>query len=274
MTDENRKSSGNNPGRDRENHQQLYHWIYSFGFCILFSLVDVWFFWPENHLGALLTLAGAFGLTEIYEMRVFGIRWIFVSIAVIITFIAAIGTYAVVGPVHPPERQVTELLEPGEGPAPPNGCDNSPIPIPPNSIKLLIGDNALVKSGMGRLTAIKIGQCEALGVERKPDGVGFSFGIYDDAGKMIAKVDNNKIDALTNEHNSLSRDGDLSTIRINNNGIEVFYAHYWNKDTLQVRGIFRCPGSRPLRVEDDKPIPGFIMHRMCVVDSQVGFQLW
>jgi hypothetical protein len=52
------------------------------------------------------------------------------------------------------DQEVHGRLQPGNEPTPPNACSGSPGAEP---MKVLIGGNAFVKDGFGKLTALKVG---------------------------------------------------------------------------------------------------------------------
>jgi hypothetical protein len=59
-------------------------------------------------------------------------------------------------PIPFADEEVHGELRPANDPTPPNGCNAFPFPIPPNTIKILIGDNAAAISGLGKTIALEI----------------------------------------------------------------------------------------------------------------------
>jgi hypothetical protein len=106
-------------------------------------------------------------------------------------------------PTLPPipfaDEEVHGELKPANDPTPPTGCDAFPFPIPPDTITILIGDNAAAISGLGKTIALEIGSCEAASIERTPDGVFFNANLVDSDGNQVVKILRNKVDALMGE---------------------------------------------------------------------------
>ena len=198
--------------------------------------------------------------------------------------------YAIVGGVRVPEVEITGLLEPGNDPTPPNGCDPRPnlppeMRLPPDALKVLIGDNGIAHSGMGRFTALRIGQCDVLGMERTSAGIGVYADLFDADGRHIAAVTNNALHVLTGETISMSRRGDLSTLVVTkagwpwwiswllgNGDAELLYVHYLNPTTVQARGIFGCSMHKLITVTDGQPVPGIFMHHGCLA-ARIGISV-
>jgi len=143
--------------------------------------------------------------------------------------------------------------------------------IPSDALKILIGDNAFILNGMSKLTAIKVGICEVLSIERTPAGVSVGADLYDSDGKLVARIADGKLDVLTGDNVRSTRNGDLSNIIITDRGgNEMLFVRYLNSTTVQARGIFSCPGHKPVVVKDQQPIPGLIMRGMCAVGVRYG----
>jgi hypothetical protein len=90
------------------------------------------------------------------------------------------------------DQPVHGQLKPANDPTPPNGCG----PQPPDVFKVLIGDNAIGMSGYGKFTALQIGSCEAVSMERTPDGVYLNAQLVDTDENKVVQILRNKIDAL------------------------------------------------------------------------------
>ena len=125
MTEDRGADSGGKSDNNHNNHKDLYHWVYVFGTTVFVGVADFMFFWPENHLSALLVLAAWLGLVAIYELHTRKMRPWGIALVVICLFGFAVITYAIVGPIQIPEIEVTGTLQPGNAPTPPNGCDRS-----------------------------------------------------------------------------------------------------------------------------------------------------
>jgi hypothetical protein len=286
---------GNNAQDNAENHaghkgddgmsaeKNLHAWE-TVGY-LFFFIVDALFFWFENHLLALLIGGGAI-IFILWRVLPLG-HWLF-SIAVVTVLVPVL--YAAIGPILAPETEVIGLLQPGNSPTPPNGCDHAPpeAKLAADTLKVLIGDNAIAKIGPGRFTALQIGECKVLGMDRTPNGVGIFADLYGRDGKLIAKIAENSIHVLTGERVHMSRGGDLSTLIITtpdddlptllrwllgSEDIELLRVKFLNATTIQATGLFGCPGHLPVLVTDQQPVPGVFMSGSCFAAAGVGIRV-
>jgi hypothetical protein len=169
------------------------------------------------------------------------------------------------------DTEVYGSLKPANLPTPKNGCDGR---IAADAIKIILGDNGIVREGFGSLVALGIKACHALVMERRPDGVFINASLYDPQGQRVLSIRDNKITALNGENYIArqSRDGSRLTIR-NNRQAELFYVRFLNPTTVQARGFFGCEGGPIVHVQDGQPIPGFFMTNSCMANAAVGIQI-
>ena len=172
------------------------------------------------------------------------------------------------------DEEVQGELKPANDPTSSNGCDAFPFPIPPDTIKILIGDNAAAMSGLGKTTALEIGSCEAASIERTPDGVFFNASLVDSDGNRVVRILRNKIGALNGETYTTRQSRDQGSLTVTNKkGDVLFYARYLNKETVRIRGFFGCGGRSPVKVVDDQPIPGLVSFGGCCLNCKAGFHM-
>jgi hypothetical protein len=256
---------GETPKSGRFDDKKLNHLVYVAGITLLTGVVNFVFLWPVSHLGALLIFALWLSFIAIYELRNFPSALI---VTVPVLFLSAFVVNYFVPP--PADVEVVGTLEPGAQPTPPNGCDGTPLGL--DALKILIGDNVVVLSGLGRVNAIKVGNCPVLSFERTAAGVSPIVDLYDAAGNKIAEVRNGGYHAFSGGAHFVDRRGDLSTLAItDSSGHELLFSRYLNPTALQARGIFGCPGHRPVVVKDSEPVPGISMTGACIVGFRTGF---
>lgn len=240
----------------------------------IFAAHDVW---PESH--GLALFSGAIGTCAVLLIECPLRLW--AAISAMICAAAGIA-YLIVGAPRVPDVEVIGTLQPGNDPTPPNGCDVSPLgtyPIGtpqyhPDSIKVLVGGNAIAASGMGKFTVLQIGRCNVLSLERTPLGMDVYADLYDADGRLIARINNNQTDVLTGDNVRLSRAGDLSTFVVTNEaGDELLYVRFMNPTTIKARGIFGCPDHALVTVKDNEPMPGFFMRNSCIIGNGVGIAI-
>jgi hypothetical protein len=261
-------NNGNTGDGNEARDKKLYHYVYVVGFSILAGvIVDYLFLWPENHLAALLVAAAGLSLITVYEFRN-SRKGLNVTLPVLLIVGAFIANFLI---PPPPDIEVSGSLQAGNEPTPPNGCDKRPPgfeQISPDALKILVGDNAIVLTGMGKTSVIQIGQCRPLSVERSPSGVSFNADLYDANGKLIARLADGRLSILTSDRVHWSHNGDLTNLTVTDgNGTELLYIRYLNPTTIQARGIFGCPGHTRVVVRDSEPIAGSLTHNGCFVDD-------
>jgi hypothetical protein len=170
------------------------------------------------------------------------------------------------------DEEVQGELKPANDPTPPNGCDA--LPMPPHTIKILIGDNAAAMSGLGKTTALEIGSCEAASMERTLDGVFFNANLVDSDDNQVVRILRNKMDALNGERYKTRQSRDQGSLTVTNKkGDVLFYARYLNKETVRIRGFFGCGGRSPVKVVDDQPIPGVVSFGGCCLNCKAMFHM-
>jgi hypothetical protein len=177
-------------------------------------------------------------------------------------------------PIPFADEEVQGELKPANDPTPPNGCDASPFPIPPDTIKILIGDNAAAMSGLGKTIALEIGSCEAASIERTPDGVFFNANLVDSDGNQVVRILRNKVDALNGETYTTRQSRDRGSITVTNKiGDVLFYARYLNKETVRISGFFGCGGRPPVKVVGNQHIQGILMSGSCCLNCKASFHM-
>ena len=228
---------------------------------VFFVLFDVHDTWPWSPLAAVcigvpVTIAALYlevFATEAISFHIFLISSMVVLIAGIIVYLFAPWS-------GPPEVEVIGTLQPGNDPTPPNSCDHAPAgAVAPEALKILIASNGYFRNGFGKIIAIEIGKdpnaCQVLTMERTPVGIAVGAELYGEKGQLIARIRNGEFHAISGEHSYVERQGDLSTLIVKSRMTrflfltiekEILYVRYLNPTTIQARGIFGCPGHKPV----------------------------
>jgi hypothetical protein len=271
----------------------------------VFIFADAETLWPISHLGALLLfLVGTLGLLlydgEFSEKQIAAIMALCVAGSIVIYWRYPIDTVQNF-PMSPPsivtvpiptspispgvprtfegtpgipfeDTEVRGVLRPANEPTPPNGCDGRQISA--DSLKILIGDNAVAHEGMGSFTAVGIRDCDALSMERRPDGIFVNASLYDRENGAVVTIRDNKITALNGANYSARQSRDESRLTIRNaQGAELFYVRFLNPTTIQFRGFLGCSGNAVVWVRENQPVPGFFMTNSCMANSEVGIHI-
>jgi hypothetical protein len=181
----------------------------------------------------------------------------------------------------PTEKSIPISDEPAYGaliaaadPTPPNACDSHANRIPPDTIKVLLGDNVFGISNYGRYSILRIDDCEAVSLERTRNGIFFNAQLQDDDDNQVVRIVKNKIEALSgsNYHSAQSTDRASITV-MNKNGIELFYARFLNPATIVVRGFLGCSHRQSIVAEDGMSVPGIFISKSCSINAGNGIQI-
>jgi hypothetical protein len=219
---------------NKDNHSRsVAYRIAEFGLYTIFVLGDVHAFWGDHRILALVVAVIGLGFLLIIDK---GFSPKTITRTLIGASILAIAMYFIVPKEVRPEIEVSGSLIPGSEPTPRNAGDRSPFPA--DAMRILIGDNAGVRTKPGKFTAVQIGNCPVLSMERTADKISVSVDLYDDNGKLIATTKTGEIHAITGENVRLRRGGDLSTLFIEDGaGKELLYVRYLNPTTVAARGF-------------------------------------
>jgi hypothetical protein len=247
----------------------------------VYLVVDVVDMWPKSHFLCLfLAFCGVLGILLFDGMfenafpikRIAVIGAITVAACTIIYFIAPlIADIPVIPKPKVPEVEVIGTLQPGTEPIPSNDVCSM---AKPDALRILIGDNTIARDIPGKFIALKIGRCDVVSMKRTSQGVSVDADLYDGDGKLIARIRNKEIKALSGEKSSVERGGDLSTLIIKDEtGRETLFMRYLNTTTIRVRGIFGCPGHKTVIVKDDETVPGMFMSKSCLLNNGVAIAI-
>jgi hypothetical protein len=234
----------------------------------LYLVIDAVHLWPHSHFFALL--AAIVGLIALLLLDGgFSKKQIAVLTSTMCAGCIAVYFFAPAEAV--PEIEISGTLLPGSEPTPRNSCERSSLPA--DTLRILIGTNTMALTQSGKITAIQIGSCNVLSMERVANKISVGVDLYDAKGKLIATTRNGEIHAITGENVRIRRDGDLSALIIEDGANnELLYVKYLNRNTVKARGVFGCPGHRLLTVRDNSSIAGGTIRGNCSVDSAVFLQ--
>jgi hypothetical protein len=165
---------------------------------------------------------------------------------------------------------VAGKLFPANGPTPPNSCDRrSPDEIPKDAALLIAGPSASFMSFAGKVTALQLGNCPMVRVQRAGDGLLIDANVFDASGKLVGYIGDNYYQAVDGNKSYADRRGDLSTLAIvGDSGKELFYIRYINLTTIRIRGTFACQQSQAKEITiTDSSIAGSANTRLCILGT-------
>lgn len=164
------------------------------------------------------------------------------------------------------------ILKPANHPTPESGCDH--MLLPETATKIIFGSSGTAITGFRKMTVLKIDDCEALAVERTPDGIFLNAEVNDGSGVPPAKIVNNRIIAYDGEYYSSKQSADSSLIVVKNTSGDVLLeANFLNQNAIKINGVFGCAGKKSIIVKDNEPVPGFIMRNSCFANPSVAFSV-
>lgn len=216
----------------------------------VFIVADAEGVWPHSHFLAIVVFVGGTIGPALYDGGFTNIQMVIISISALALSLCAHLMFS-----YPkiPDIEITGTLQPANDPTPSNACGDNPEAQGPSALRILMGGNTFVLIGMGRFTAVEIGTCPTLVMERTAKGIGVNADLYNNDGKLIARIFNNQLSAISGEASSVERNGDLSTIIVKDkDGKELLYVRYLNPTTVRARGVFGCQGRSPVVIDDNR----------------------
>ena len=170
------------------------------------------------------------------------------------------------------DEELHGMLIPANDPTPRNACSKDPMQK--DTALVLIGDNGFGVQ-FGRMGVLEIGPCDAVSMERTPDGASFNAELADFDDNTVVRIINNRIATVLNGETYTARQSrDRATLTVKNKrGDELFYARFLNKETIRIRGYFGCAGHTPIRISDNQPIPGLMMTGSCLIGYHTALQI-
>ena len=165
-------------------------------------------------------------------------------------------------------------LRPANDPTPSNACDKVQIPIPPDVIKVILGDNVIGTSNFGHCSILRIGDCDAVSLDRTENGVFFNAQLQDNDDNRPVKIVRNKIEALNGRNYTSTQSMDRASLTVTNKkGVELFYVRFSKPGAILVRGFLGCSRNQSTIAQDGRPIPGWFMSENCMVNNGSGIQI-
>lgn len=167
---------------------------------------------------------------------------------------------------------VRGVLKPANEQTPPNACDR--VPGNPDALTALVGDNAFSRDGMGVFHVVKIEHCDALSIERKPEGVFINASLFDSESGAVVAIHDNRITAQNGETYIARQSRDESRLVVKNlRGAELFYIRYLNATTIQFHGFLGCAKGQAVEVREGQRINGSIIGHNCGRNAETGIQI-
>ena len=200
----------------------------------------------------LLTIASVFSGALYYELASRDARkpWTIIGLATI--WIATAAAWLILNRIAPPNPHWAGALIAADDPTPPAPCDASQ----PDALLMLFGPDAIIARGEGPFTPVQIGTCPALTLKRTPDGLTIDAFGYDSDSNVVYRIADNRLEMLVRGFLKPERP-DKSTLRIVDDiKRETLQVRYLNRNTVTIRGTFRCGDIPPVRIGDTQTVIG------------------
>jgi hypothetical protein len=231
-----RKHANNKRDADRERGRKLREIIGGIFATIVWFFIDFAFVWPESHERAYWA---AIIFVAAQLIQIIQIPWrITVKILVGWFVIAPLGYFFL--PATPkPETETHHWLTAANDPTPPNDCGQ----LPESATLVMFGSNVVWNIGSeSNRTALRVGGCTALEIERGALGLSITGDVFAPDGKIAGRITHNEVHLAQGEifYADKSGDGSALTVYGSAKGEEIFYVRYINPSAIDIRGNFYC----------------------------------
>jgi hypothetical protein len=168
-----------------------------------------------------------------------------------VLLIGGIGSFFL-PPMHPQETETHGWLVPANDPMPKNECSRL-SPLPAGSLLLAIaGGGAYITTRTTKFLVIKLGDCRLLWMQRGPQGLLIDADIFNPSGDLIARIRDNEFQLAFGQYSYVERTDASTLIVYDRGGKELLWLRYSNPNVVQLRGVFSCPNSLPITIENDR----------------------
>jgi hypothetical protein len=222
-------------------------------FCGILFVTLVWHgLWISWRLITLLVIASAFSGALFYELasRDAPRSWTAIGLAAI--WISAGMSWLILNRVYPLNPHWSGALIAADDPVPRTPCG----PLPPDGLLMQFGPDAVIARGDGPFSPVRVGTCPALTLKRTRDGLMLDGFGYDSDGNVVYRIASNRFEMIIRGFLKIERP-DKSSLRIVDDiQRETLRVRYINRNTIAVRGTFRCGDAPPVTIGDTQIVTG------------------
>jgi hypothetical protein len=251
----------NERGLHRDSDQNIREEIGALLSAALWVLVDLRWVWPESHEWALLFGIG-YLVFQCIERRTLLKSYRALSTGVVgVLVVGAVAYYFLPATPKIETFETHGWLTPGDDPTPPNDC-----PKPASDEILFLAGNEGIVVGRDETYKISVVQCGSRGdllrVNYTPDGLLVDADVFASNGDLVARIKNNEFHLVTGKY-SYSDRPDLHTLVVHDRQgqRDLLSVSYPNPSTIEVRGIFFCPGNPTQIVLDENGLRAYAPNR-------------
>ncbi len=180
-------------------------------------------------------------------------------VLLIFIIVAVVPAYLAIRSYFFPQIAVTDLLLPGKEPAPmlhippgrPVGVPEEAVTVTKGEMLLFVGDFA-VSTAEKSFVVLKLYGKDLLTITRVDNGISVSADIWDEDGKILATVENNKFRVNQNKTIPFIRPDPHTLIVEDERKVRVLSVRFLNPTTIKIGGIFRGGGKYPVTVGENE----------------------
>lgn len=221
--------------------------------CGILFVALVWHgLWISWRLITLLVIASAFSGALFYELasRDAPRSWTVIGLAAI--WVSAGTSWLILNRVAPLNPYWSGPLVAAGDPTP-RTSRGAP---PPDGLVMLFGPDTVIAHGAGPFTPVRVGTCPALTLKRTPAGLMVDAFGYDSDGNVVYRIADNRFEMIIRGFLKIERP-DKSSLRIVDDiQRETLRVRYVNRNTVAVRGTFRCGDAPPVTIGDTQIVIG------------------
>ena len=222
---------------------------------------------PVWRLVAFAILTGGIFIAVIYELNkkdagrlpligAFGLIWL-----------AGATTLYLANRFMPREDEISGALIAGIEKTPSTSCETVNPALARSALLMVFGGDGVIGRGNGPFVPVRVGTCPALSITRTPSGLMVNAFGFDSDDNVVYRIKNNIFEQVLGGFLK-GRRPDRSTLVVSDDrGVEAFSIRYLNRNTVLVRGTFRCGNTRPVQIKNDSIAIGGIRtkKRQCAV---------
>jgi hypothetical protein len=205
----------------------------------------LWIYW---RVLTLLIIASAFSGALFYELasRDAPRQWTVIGLAAIWSLTGL--SWVILDLAYPLNPHWSGPLVAADDPMPQTQCGAPP----PDGLLMLFGPDAVLARGNGPFTPVRIGTCPALTIKRTSNGLMINAFGYDSDGNVVYRIADNRFEILIRGFLKMERP-DKSSLRIVDDiQRETLLVRYMNRNTVSVRGTFRCGDVPAVTISDTR----------------------
>jgi len=145
------------------------------------------------------------------------------------------------------QTPLSGMLEPANQPDPIHECGS----IPPDALKLFIGDHVYWFTKGVQLRALIIGGKPIVTISRNAEGLEIAAKIFSPDGRIVAEIIRNLFHVNPNNYFHIERPSPSELVVYDQHAFPALWVQFLNKSSVRLRGRFLVPGFAPVIITAD-----------------------